>query len=891
MAIIYSYPLSTPKSSDLLIGTSVYDENAAQPVLGNPTVSFTLQSVLSMIASSTGAQNLQQVTNIGNTTTNAVVFESSISVTGRFIDSGGNSGTPAKILSSTGTGTSWITPVATGVTKIIAGTNVTITPAGGIGNVTINSSGGLVTSLTTTGTGVSTLVSGVLNIPTPVIPAVPFVSLTTTGTSGDATLTTGVLNIPDYANTQNTLTTTGTGVATLVGTVLNIPTPVIPVVNFTSLTTTGAGAATLSAGVLNVPTPVIPVVNFTSLTTTGTSGASTLSSGVLNVPDYTYTETDTLQTVTTRGNTTNKSIIMNGSGAEGYLYVTGNAGSPVTNPTHAQGFAFAYNNSGGSRECEVFWNTGTTTVTINNSAFLGFYNEFLNSDAGNARVSDLQMKLYGTGQLELTGNTPTISNPYWRMPTVAGTGGQVLARSAGSINLEWVSNAGGGGVTGSGTQYALPIWDTAAGTNLGDSKVFQEAAGTAVFFGTSSNYLKVTTGQNAFDCLESINNLIVRAGATAKESQIYLGNNSGAYYYGGSTATDGDYGGSGYGIFMQPGDGDFVVRQDPFIDYLRIKGKTDAAKGKVSFGLYGSGTFTGTPAYNLSVDSSGNMIETANASITGSGAVTQITSWDSATSITGVAEYTIDSNFNVSQAADTDVKNTIGRAVVYGDTDFAVFSHIDRQGGLTYAFMASPFGSTYINATGGSQAVYILDDNSTVAVFDRDLIQLAAINVQLGSYGSGTKTGTAAYNLSVDSTGKIIETENNKTFVLTAAQMQGLHTTPVTLLPSPGTNKAYKILACSTYLNFVQQFAISAGNDVSIYTTDGSSNSDQVRLSSNAYTANSSNIYSMDPNSLAPQEIYINSALLIRSLIAITGGTGSTFSIKLTYQILDTTNF
>jgi len=117
MAIIYSYPLSTPKSSDLLIGTSVYDENAAQPVLGNPTVSFTLQSVLSMIASSTGAQNLQQVTNIGNTTTNAVIFGSSISVTGRFIDSGGNSGAAAQILSSTGTGTSWITSVATGVTK------------------------------------------------------------------------------------------------------------------------------------------------------------------------------------------------------------------------------------------------------------------------------------------------------------------------------------------------------------------------------------------------------------------------------------------------------------------------------------------------------------------------------------------------------------------------------------------------------------------------------------------------------------------------------------------------------------------------------------------------------------------------------------------------------
>jgi hypothetical protein len=53
----------------------------------------------------------------------------------------------------------------------------------------------------------------------------------------------------------------------------------------TSLTTTGSGAATLIANVLNIPTP--PSATFVSLTTTGSSGSSTLSSGVLNVPTYT----------------------------------------------------------------------------------------------------------------------------------------------------------------------------------------------------------------------------------------------------------------------------------------------------------------------------------------------------------------------------------------------------------------------------------------------------------------------------------------------------------------------------------------------------------------------------------------------------------------------------
>ena len=133
------------------------------------------------------------------------------------------------------------------------------------------------TSLTTIGGGAATLVSGVLNVPTPGASA--FTSLTTTGTSGVSTLTSGVLNVPNYANTQNTLTTTG------------------------------SGAATLSGTVLNIPTPVIPSVPFTSLTTTGTSGPSTLTSGVLNIPQYTggggtvTAVTGTLPIISTGGTT------------------------------------------------------------------------------------------------------------------------------------------------------------------------------------------------------------------------------------------------------------------------------------------------------------------------------------------------------------------------------------------------------------------------------------------------------------------------------------------------------------------------------------------------------------------------------------------------------------
>ena len=120
MAIIYSYPQFAPKPEDLLIGTVTLDENAVVPIYDNPTVSFTIQSLLDMIAPITGAQNLQQVTNIGATTTNAITFSSDISVTGRFYDSSGGAGTAGQVLSSTVTGTSWITNTPGGVTSVTA---------------------------------------------------------------------------------------------------------------------------------------------------------------------------------------------------------------------------------------------------------------------------------------------------------------------------------------------------------------------------------------------------------------------------------------------------------------------------------------------------------------------------------------------------------------------------------------------------------------------------------------------------------------------------------------------------------------------------------------------------------------------------------------------------
>lgn len=147
-------------------------------------------------------------------------------------------------------------------------------------------------SITTTGTsGAATLVSGVLNIPNYATGsgiALTNLSMTNIGTSGNATYdnTTGVFNIPNYTYTLPIATDSILGGVKIgTGLTINATTGVLSANPAAlSLTTTGSGAATLISGVLNIPTPAAQT--FTSLTTTGTNGAATLTSGVLNIPNY-----------------------------------------------------------------------------------------------------------------------------------------------------------------------------------------------------------------------------------------------------------------------------------------------------------------------------------------------------------------------------------------------------------------------------------------------------------------------------------------------------------------------------------------------------------------------------------------------------------------------------
>lgn len=185
-----------------------------------------------------------------------------------------SNGTSGQLLSTDGSGNlSWKSDSTAGVSSITSGTGISVDKT--TGAVTVTNSAPDQTVKINSGTGISA---------TGTYPDFTVSSLITQFTVSDAR--------NSISSTATGLTyTSGTGVFSLTAG-YSIPTTTSQTNwdtaytnRITSLTTTGSGAATLVSNVLNIPTP--SAATFTSLTVTGNSGSSTLSSGVLNVPTYT----------------------------------------------------------------------------------------------------------------------------------------------------------------------------------------------------------------------------------------------------------------------------------------------------------------------------------------------------------------------------------------------------------------------------------------------------------------------------------------------------------------------------------------------------------------------------------------------------------------------------
>jgi len=311
------------------------------------------------------------------------------------------------------------------------------------------------------------------------------ITLTTTGTSGAATLVGSTLNIPVYAG-GSTYTFTSPLVDTAgVITINQSNTTTNGYLSSTdwnifngkqdtiTLTTTGSGAATFISNVLNIPTP--PTATFTSLTTTGSSGSSTLIAGVLNVPTYTLAGLGGQTALSGTGivkSTAGTISYINGTTAE---YVRGD-GSLATFPTITGGTvtsvaALTLGTTGTDLSSTVANPTTTPVITLNVPTA---------SATNRGALSSTDWSTFNSKQNAIT------------LTTTGSSGSSTLIGS--TLNIPTYTLAGLGGVptsrniTINGTTYDLSAdrtWSVGTVTSVSATSPITSTGGTTPVISTS----------------------------------------------------------------------------------------------------------------------------------------------------------------------------------------------------------------------------------------------------------------------------------------------------------------------------------------------------------------------------------------------------------------------
>ncbi len=181
--------------------------------------------------------------------------------------------------------------------------------------------------------------------------------------------------------------------------------------------------------------------------------------------------------------------------------------------------------------------------------------------------------------------------------------------------------------------------------------------------------------------------------------------------------------------------------------------------GSMKFNAYGSGTFTGTVAYNLAVDSSGNIIESAGGVVDGSGTANYVTKWQDANTVTNSVMYDDGTNVGIGTSSPTTPLEVVGasrfnHASGTGQTNISTFinSTNNAYASITAAGVSSVVPS-WINGSMIMEFVPYSTGNAIFSAYSGDItFQTNARTeyMRITSAGNvGINTVTPAYKLSV----------------------------------------------------------------------------------------------------------------------------------------------
>ena len=176
--------------------------------------------------------------------------------------------------------------------------------------------------------------------------------------------------------------------------------------------------------------------------------------------------------------------------------------------------------------------------------------------------------------------------------------------------------------------------------------------------------------------------------------------------------------------------------------------------GSMKFNAYGSGTFTGTVAYNLAVDSSGNIIETAGGVVDGSGTANYVTKWQDSNTVTNSVMYDDGTNIGIGTTSPSAKLHVIGggNVAIFGSAGSSLDNFIKFQGssnafdvgttsagywgiadsGVAYRFVVTQAGNVGIGVTNPNTT---LEVNKTVSFSSIDTYAQLVVKTTSGANG------------------------------------------------------------------------------------------------------------------------------------------------------------